>query len=176
MRIFGRIREKARTIGTRIKRFLFEVMSSATYTVSRIVTGTVLTIGSLVGVYNLHGELKSHRLLMAGMTFIIGLPIGVILFGVEFNIFYWLTICIIGLFLMNLHSAWETIVSLRNGALDYHMMHSAIESVESVTPDMEDFKRMQAEYNMVYERVRSNSMRDKLYSSTGRLIPEPLLE
>ena len=55
-------------------------------------------------------------------------------------------------------------------------MYSTIESVESITPDMDDFKKMQEEYANVYRRVRDNSIRDKVFSPTGRLIPESLSE
>lgn len=170
-KLFGRIREGATRARQRLKAFILRKLEDLTYSISRLTTGAVWTLGSLAGIHNSSGQLNIDRLMSAGMAFIIGLPLGLIVFGSNFNLFVWLAICIVTLFLMNLHNAWETVRSLRHGGLDYHMARSVIDSVETVTPDDEAYKRLQFQYNKVKQRVMKNSLRDNVFDDM-RLMQE----
>jgi hypothetical protein len=157
---FRRIKQRIGDTGRSVKRYILSGLEAVTFFISRTATATVFIFGALVGAHTLNGGVNVDRLLATGMAFIIGLPLGIIIFGQQFNLLYWLAICTITLFSMNLHNVWETARSLKNGGLDYYMTRSALDSVNSVTPDEEKYRKLQKDYTMLYKRVEKNSLRE----------------
>lgn len=145
-----------KTVASEAGRILVTGLSGITYAVSRFTTGAVLMLGSFVGLYSPQG-LQPHRLYIAGMTFMIGLPFGLIIFGNAFNIMIWLGICTGILFAMNLHNSWEVYKSLRAGALDIHMAQNALDSVQAVTPTEEDIRNLHDRFQYLQERIDINA-------------------
>jgi len=73
--------------------------------VSDFFRGTVRIVGSLFGV-KWHGEWVYDSLLMAGWIFLLGLPLGALLFSAEmFSIGLWLTIVLTVLMIVNMDDA-----------------------------------------------------------------------
>lgn len=127
-----------------------------TYQISRFVTGVTLIGGALVGVTTIRGERQLARLAIAGMIFVVGLPVGLIILGQAFSVFAWLSIVVITLFLMNLHNVWEVVSALRAGGLDHIMIAQAAEAVDGVTPSPEDWQRLHAHIKKVQVNLDHN--------------------
>lgn len=153
-------------------------VKTATRFISTATTATVAVGGALCGITNTRGSINLYRPGIALMAFTIGLPFGVIIFGGQFSIFIWLTIVIITLFLMNLHNAWEVILSLRYGGLDYIMATQAVAAAESVTPTQEDIIHLRERIKDLNVEVRRNCLREPIFdggvlseAEQRRLIP-----
>jgi len=134
-------------------------LKKLTRAISTATTAAILTVGALVGVHGISGEFKARRLLIAGMAFVIGLPLGVIIFGAGFNILVWAAMVVGALFLMNLHNMWEVIVALRYGGLEFVTTASAIEAVEAVVPTEEDITKLREQFRAVEKQFNQNALR-----------------
>lgn len=165
-RIFVAIKSFFIALARRLRRGL----SWVTYHLSRVTTGAVAIGGALCGLNTVGGEIQVGRLATAGMAFVVGLPLGMILFGPMFNMFTWLTIVIGILFLMNIHSAWEVMTSLKYGGLDYIMAKEAINSVENITPTEEDVKLLAKRLGEVQSNLDRNALNVVPYK---KLLKEP---
>lgn len=119
--------------------------------------------GALCGINNISGEIQAGRLATAGFAFVVGLPLGFILFGPAMSITAWMTVVIGILFLMNLHSTWEVIMSLKYGGLDHMMARETINSVENITPTKEDWTRITERLARVQSNLSLNAMMDAPY-------------
>ena len=115
------------------------------------------------------------------MIFVVGLPLGLIIFGPAFNTFVWLSIVISVLFMMNLHNTWEVILSLKYGGLDYVMATQAVASAEAVTPNDEDIKKLYQRVKGLNLSVQKNTLRGPMFqkgildqeTDNERLVPLP---
>jgi hypothetical protein len=146
-------------------------LKRSTFFISKAVTTVVMTGGALCGITRLDGELNAVRLGVAGMIFVIGLPIGLLIFGQAFNIFIWMGIVIGVLFLMNLHSAWDVIIALRAGGLDYVMAAQAVEAASTVVPTDQELTDLRKKLTEVNERFNRRLMDDSLFDD-GRLLSD----
>lgn len=165
-KVFTAIKAFFIALGKRLRRGL----SWITYHISRVTTGAVAIGGALCGLNTIGGELQTGRLAAAGMAFVIGLPLGMILFGPMFNMLTWLTIVVGILFLMNIHSAWEVMMSLKYGGLDYMMAKEAINSVDNITPTEEDVRNMARQLGQVQANLDRNALNVVPYKN---LLKEP---
>jgi len=134
-----------------------------TFFISKTVTGLVLIVGSLVGFNTTSGELNGSRLVLAGMIFVFGAPIGLMIFGAHFNFIIWFSLVVTILFAMNLHNTWEVIRSLTHGGLDYVMVEQAVTSISSVTPDEDAIKRLNVKIKRVNKKYTAMSGEHKGY-------------
>lgn len=166
-RIFIAVKSFFIALAHRLRRGL----SWITYHISRVTTGAIAIGGALCGLNTIGGEIQVSRLATSGMAFVIGLPLGMILFGPQFNIFVWLTIVIGILFLMNIHSAWEVMMSLKYGGLDYIMAKEAVNSVDNITPTEEDIKNLAKQLGQVQANLNRNALNVVPYK---KLLKEPL--
>jgi hypothetical protein len=126
------------------------------YFISKTVTGAILVGGALAGLTTINGELQTGRVVLAGFAFIIGLPLGLVLFGASFNITIWLGIVSGILFICNLHNAWEVLFSLKYGGLDYVMTEQSVAAIESITPVKEDWKTLSKRISTIQENISHN--------------------
>ena len=70
---------------------------------------------------------------------------------------------------MNLHNAWEVILSLRYGGLDYIMATQAVASAESITPDQEDIHNLRERIKRLNIEVQHNAVRLPIFEDHGIL-------
>ena len=163
----NRIREFFTLLISRIAARTKRSLSWLTYNISKIVTGALAVGGALCGLTTINNELQTGRVVIAGFAFIVGLPLGLMIFGpVKFSMILWFGIVVGLLFLSNIHSAWEVILSLKNGSLDYIMAEQAVIAVENVTPTEDNWYGLserikRAELNLQY----NNKL---LYTSKNR--------
>ena len=141
-----------------IARHIRRSISWLTYHISRITTGAVAIGGALCGMNTLGGDIQTGRIATAGMAFVVGLPLGLMIFGPTFNLTAWLAIVFGTLFVMNLHSAWEVMASLKYGGLDFIMAKEAITSVDNITPTEEDVKELARQLGKVQANLDRNAL------------------
>jgi hypothetical protein len=70
--------------------------------ISNFFKKTIKFSGNLIGIKCIEERIDYNQLLTAGWIFIIGMPIGLIIFGSQFSIPVWLFIITIGLILYNI--------------------------------------------------------------------------
>lgn len=160
-----------------MKRFIAWIknkLKRLTFKVSKAVTAVVMVLGALVSINS------PERIAIAGLTFIFGLPLGLMIFGPHvFSIPIWLAIVVVILFAMNLHNAWEVAESLKAGGLNYIMVGQAVSAVKTVTPSGEDIDHLNLKVEDLNHRFRDMSDRNDGYDG-DILLPympgKPLLE
>lgn len=165
-RVFKRIAAFFASIAARISKGLHWL----TFHVSRITTGALAIGGALCGINTVGGELQTGRLAIAGFAFIIGLPLGLMLLGPAFSTVVWMGIVTGILFLMNLHCAWEVLLSLKYGGLDFIMAQQSAASIENITPSEQDWKALETQVKRVRARVKANALNYVPFE--GRLLKE----
>ncbi|MFA5163895.1 MAG: hypothetical protein WC441_05270 [Patescibacteria group bacterium] len=153
-----------RWLATKIKALLKKTTSF----ISKATTATVLTGGALVGITRLNGQVNVTRLTIAGMAFVIGLPLGLIVFGPAFNLLIWGAIVVGTLFAMNLDNVWEVISALRYGGLEYTMAKQAVEAASSITPNNEDIKKLRAQITVLEKQLGFNAISSKSGGILGK--------
>lgn len=168
--MFRKIYNTIKAFFMAIARRIGRSISWATYHISRIVTGSVAIGGALCGMNTIGGDIQTGRIATAGFAFVIGLPLGLLLFGPTFNLTIWLAIVIGTLFVMNLHSAWEVLMSLKYGGLDYIMTKEAITSVDNITPTEKDIKELAHKLGQVQANLNRNALNVVPYKN---LLKEP---
>jgi hypothetical protein len=138
-------------------------LKKLTFHISRATTAIVLVGGALINIADL------DRLAVTGFIFLLGLPIGLFIFGLNFSIFIWTAMVLGVMFMMNLHNAWEVAASLMAGGLDYQMANQAASAINCVVPSREDVFNLQEKIdniNLKYQQLGKDSM----YS--GRILGE----
>lgn len=146
-----------------LKTKLVNGLKHVTYFVSRSVTATVTTLGALIGLTTVNGNVNIYRPGIALMVFSVGLIPGLIIFGSNFSLLIWMAIVLGVLFLMNLHNVWETIISLKYGGLDYVMATQAVAAAESVTPDEDDIADLNQRVKELNFSLRQNAERPPIF-------------
>lgn len=149
MRLFSWIKEKT-----------VPFVQAVTYHISRVVAAIVAVGGALAGVTRTAGgSIDASRLGFAGAAFVLGMPIGLIIFGSSFNLMLWFGIVIGILFLANLHSTWEVAASLQHGGLDYIMASQAAAALSVVTPTAEDIDLLKDQVHRLNTDFQRNASR-----------------
>ena len=93
--------------------------------ISILTTGAVTIAKTLFGVYiDQDGRTNTRQPLAAGITYLIGIPIGSVLFGPGF-IFWWAWLVVGGLVLLNLHNAIVIGLAMTEGGLEYTVSQRA---------------------------------------------------
>ena len=80
------------------------MLSRIAQKLSNFFRGSLHIIGSLVGV-KWRGEWSAEGLVIAGWTFTVGIPVGMLLFGTSFPVIGWLLAIITVLMIVNLDDA-----------------------------------------------------------------------
>jgi hypothetical protein len=168
--MFRRIFIAIKSFFLAISRRICHELSWITYHISRITTGAVAIGGALCGINTVGGEIQTSRLATAGFAFVIGLPLGLLLFGPMFNLTTWLGIVIGILFVMNIHNAWEVLISLKYGGLDYIIAKEAVASVDNITPSEKDIKNLVRKLEQVQSNLNRNALNVIPYKN---LLKEP---
>ena len=145
----------------RISQNLKKTFQKFTYHISRATIGALAIGGALCGINVISKEIHANRLMVAGMAFIVGMPLGIVIFGASFSLSVWFAIVSSVLLISNLHSTWNLSNSLFNGGLEYIMNEHIVTAVEGVTPTTRDWKRLNERIKKVQKNIDMNALNFK---------------
>jgi hypothetical protein len=148
----------------RVGSWCFNKVKKLTFHISRTATAVIMVLSALAGVNNL------EQLSLAAYAFLIGIPLGFIIFGTAFSMLAWTCVVMGLLFTMNLHNAWEVFLSLRAGGLDYQMVAQAHSAVKAVTPTESDIETLNYKIHEINQNVRNMHSKHEGYEG-NILIP-----